>query len=79
MSKCETRHPGSPPRLSRQKAGAVTEAGITKYKTVCLECQRLKTTERRQQITRSRPYGVIRLDWPPPQLVNDAARTEEAA
>jgi hypothetical protein len=65
---CAQRHPGTAPRLSRQKAGAITAAGNTKYKTVCLECQRLKTTERRQQITQSRPYGVIRLDWAPPQL-----------
>lgn len=62
---CDTWHPETPPRISQHLSGRGR-----KPRTVCLECQRIKTAETRHAISQRKPYGVIALKWSPPSMVS---------
>lgn len=66
---CDIWHPEAPTRLSRQRAGGAPDKnGNERFKIVCLECQRIKQTEHRHKIKRQQLYGVVALNWAPPQV-----------
>lgn len=67
LDACDTWHPETPARFKLHKSGKDSH-GNYRHRQICIECQRIKVMEHRHRMASQRPYGVIRLNWAPPQL-----------
>lgn len=67
LKSCDRWHAETPARLVSQKSGRDRQ-GNYRYRFCCAECARIKVAEKRHNRALNRPYGIIRLNWAPPQL-----------
>jgi hypothetical protein len=65
LKSCDVWHADVQSRIVTQKSGRTVD-GLPKFKSVCLECMRLRVAERR--IKAAYPNLLARLDWAPPQI-----------
>jgi hypothetical protein len=63
LRSCDVWHADVQSRIVLQKSGTNAE-GLPKFKSVCLECMRLRVAERR--VKAAYPNLLPRLDWPAP-------------
>lgn len=63
LKSCDIWHADIPARVVSQKSGTNVE-GRPKFKSVCLECMRLRVADRR--IHAAYPNLLPRLTWTPP-------------
>jgi hypothetical protein len=66
LKSCDTWHADVQSRMVVQKSGRTAE-GLPKFKSVCLECLRLRIAERRPKAAYSNL--LPRLDWAPPEFL----------
>lgn len=64
LRSCDIWHADVQSRIVVQKSGRTVE-GLPKFKSVCLECMRLRVAERR--INAAYPNLLPRLNWAPPE------------
>lgn len=66
LRSCDVWHPNVQSRLTIQKSGRTVE-DLPKFKTVCLECMRLRIAERRPKAAYANLLPM--LNWTPPEFL----------